>query len=169
MSGIAQRRRGARAPGRCNDRAAALHCRQEDNVPATLFVLFMSLTPQAPVPAPGTQDVVVVLEERYHEVHGKLVGIDYAFVRILVGKPSRELDVPIARVKVVATLERDGVLDGAFAGALVTSALCALNCGQGSSPSNPLSKLILRAAVQGAVIGALIDLVTRKRTVIFRR
>jgi hypothetical protein len=138
-------------------------------VPATLLALFTLLSPQLPPPVPEPGTVVVSLERPYDEVKGRLLGIDDTSVRLLVGRTSREVTMPIDRVRFVARVERDTVLDGAIIGALATGGLCALNCGQGSSPGNPLSGLILKSAAQGAIIGALIDSGLRKRTVIFRR
>lgn len=100
------------------------------------------------------------------EFSGRLLKSGNDEVRLLVNGRER-----IVRLDQVVRVERSGdsLRNGAFIGALVAGAWCALVCGQGLASSGQVPLAVAANAGLGALVGAGIDAAHRGRTLVYPR
>ena len=114
----------------------------------------------------ASERAIVKLAGPDREIRGRLLRLDSRVLSLQVD--DRRVDLPLDQVRQVDVIRPDSLVNGAVFGALYVAACMAWWCGQGldsSSSQGPLD--VVLGVGMGALVGAGIDALFKKRTTIF--
>jgi hypothetical protein len=117
-------------------------------------------------PAPSER-VIVKVAGPEREFRGRLLRLDSQSLSLQLD--DRRVDFPVDQVLQIDVVRRDSLINGAVFGALYVAACMAWWCQQGLDSSEGQGPLDVVAGIgMGALMGAGIDALFKKRTTVFR-